>query len=372
MSRSLIEHFIRRAIDWVFRVSAVERYLIAGAFGVIGVVFGGAPILAVVLRLIFDAVPEEYVAVVRVLDDVDVWILAICGFVIFVALCIVGWRLFLENRSNSRKRVIVVEGRGLRDDDGSPLVEAIPKSITGQRIPVLLDLRNRMDGNVIEPEGAISEIAANQRLVMQNRKSVDRKDLTTVYGGLTPVPYTFLTGVFLDDEGCIVTYDWDRMREAWRALDVEDDQSAFILSGLDEVNDSIEVVLALAYSYPIEDSDLATTFSCHIVRLTLDGMSSDAHWSADKQNRLAQQFLEIVKQISARGVRRIHLVLAAPNSVVFTFGRRYDKRNLPELVVYQYQRGQKPAYPWGILMPVGGVGNSEIIIRRNRSSFLGK
>ena len=359
MYRSLIDHFIRQAIDWFFRVRAVERYLITAAFSVIVTVYSVPPLIGVVLGLIFEAVPEEYLAVVRVVDDVDVRIFSICSIVICVGLSIIGWRLVVEHRSNSRKRVIVVEGRGLRDDDGSPLDQVV--RIPGQRISLLLDLRNRKDGRVIEPELAISEIEANQHSIAQHRRSVDRKDLTTVYGGLTSVPYTFLTGVYVDDEGRVVTYDWDRTREAWRTLDDEDDQRVFILSGLDEVIGGAEVVVALGFSYAIENADLDTTFLTQVVRLTLDGVSSDAHWSAEKQNRLAQQFLEVVKELSVRGVRRIHLVMAAPNSVVFTFGRRYDKRILPEIVVYQYERGQCPAYTWGVLMPVGGVDKPSII-----------
>lgn len=361
MYRGLIEHFIRNAISWFFRVRAVERWLITTAFGVIVTVFAGPPLVRIVLGLLFEVVPEEYLAPMRVVDDVSLWILLICGIVILTALGIVVWRLFAENRSNSRKRVLVVEGRGLRDDDGSPLVKAIPKSIPGLRIPLFLDLRNRTDGRVIEPEAAISEIETTGRHLTQHRKALDREDLTTVYGGLTPVPYTFLTGVYFDDEGCVVTYDWDRTREAWRALDNEDDQGTFKLSGLDDLIGGPDVVVALAFSYPIAAADLDTTFSCQVVRLSLDGMSSDAHWSAEKQNRLAQEFLEVLKTVSVRGVRRIHLVMAAPNSVVFTFGRRYDKRNLPEIVVYQYERGQSLAYPWGVLMPVGGVSKPSII-----------
>ncbi len=253
----------------------------------------------------------------------------------------------------------------MRDDDGASLIDAIPSSIPGQRISLLLDLRNRTDGRVIEPERAILEIEANQRYIAQHRKTIDRRDLTTVYGGLTSVPYTFLTGVYLDDEGRIETYDWDRTREAWRLLDNEDDHGTFDLSGFEKVNDVREVVVALGFSYAVENADLETTFSYQTVRLTLDGMSSDAHWSSEKQNRLAQQFLEVVKKLSGRGVRRIHLVMAAPNSVVFTFGRRYDKRNLPEIVVYQYERGQSPAYPWGVLMPVGGVDKPSIIFNES-------
>jgi IS1 family transposase len=69
---------------------------------------------------------------------------------------------------------------------------------------------------------------------------------------------------------------------------------------------------------------------------------------------LAQQFLDVAVQIGNLGVRRILLFLAAPNSVVFRFGRLYDKRNLPEIIVYQYQRELRPPFPWGISMPVAG------------------
>lgn len=355
MSQSLVRYFIRRAIDWFFRVSAVERYLITSAFGVIVAVFGGPPFVGMVLRLVFGLVPEEYLSAIQVLNDVEQWILALCSVAIVVALGIIVWRLVSGNRSKERKRVIVVEGRGLRDDDGSPLVDAISQAIPGQRIPLLLDLRNRMDGRVIEPERAVAENEANRRSINQHVKTIGRKDVAIAYGGLTSVPYTFLTGVLFDDEGRVETYDWDRSREAWRALDDEDDKAAFNASGIEDMEECAEVVLAVAYSYFVEGADLETTFSCQVVRLTLDGVSSDSHWSAEKQNRLAQEFLEIVKHLSARGVQKIHLVMAAPNSVVFTFGRRYDKRNLPQVVVYQYERGRVPAYPWGVLMPVGGV-----------------
>ena len=138
------------------------------------------------------------------------------------------------------------------------------------------------------------------------------------------------------------------------------------------MQEAAQAVLAIAFSYPVDEADLKTTFSYRVVRLTLDGMSSDAHWSKQKQNRLAQKFLEVVKQLSAQGIRRIHLVMAAPNSVVFTFGRRYDKRNLPEIVVYQYDRGKSPAYPWGVVMPVSGVERPSVAfeIRRHFGIYL--
>ena len=114
-------------------------------------------------------------------------------------------------------------------------------------------------------------------------------------------------------------------------------------------------------SYPVSDDAISNAFAMPVVRLTLEGLSSDSHWSQAKQSRLAQIFFEVAKKLSVKGIKRIHLVLAAPNSVVFTFGRRYDKRNLPAVSVYQFEGGDVPTYPWSIAMPVGDTNRGYCI-----------
>ena len=361
MMKRLFESFATKAIDWWFRVSAIERFLITTAAGLLIAIFGGVPLIAELLRIAIGAVPEGYLNAQGKIDAVAGWILGIGFLMIVVGLGIAIARFTGDAKSRSKKRIIVIEGRGLRDDDGAPLEGTVGKQVEGQIVPVLLDLRRRMDGKVIEPERALDDIAAAHRSVLQHRRGIDRNDLTVVYGGLTSVPYTFLTGLLLDDEGDIKTYDWDRTQEAWRDLEGDDDGLSIAINGIDALSNSNEAVLAVAFSYPVDDNDLQSTFPHPVVRLTLDGMSSDAHWSQAKQNRLAQEFLEVVKRLSAAGVKRIHLVMAAPNSAVFTFGRRYDKRNLPEVAVYQFERGKKPAYPWAVLMPVAGIDRPEIL-----------
>mgnify|MGYP000352611786 CR=1 FL=1 len=360
MLKRLFQNFVLKGTDWLFRARSIELLVLKLAFGVLIVIFGGPPLVAMILLIILGAVPESYLAAQKTLSAVDVWILAICSIVILVSLVMIILRVSRDTKSRSKKRIVVIEGRGLRDDDGSPLDQFISGKVEGQIIPVLLDLRNRLDGKIIEPERALEDILAAHRSVLQHQKNVERSELSTVYGGMTSVPYTFLTGILIDDESSVSTYDWDRAQESWRSLDMLDDGMAFKVSGIENLTNAAEVVIALAFSYPIDSDDLHNTFSCPVVRLTLDGLSSDAHWSQKKQNRLAQEFFEAVKQLNAVGVKRIHLVMAAPNSAVFTFGRRYDKRNLPELVVYQYERGNDPAYPWGILMPVAGIERPQV------------
>lgn len=364
MLKRLFENFVLKATDWLFRTRSIEAVIMKSALASLVAIFGAPPLIAVLLRIGLGSVPEGYLAAQAALDLVDGWILIICSIIIAVALVLIVLRRRSEVKILAKKRVIVIEARGLRDDDGSPLEEAIKGNFNGQIIPVLLDLRNRLDGKTIEPERAIDDIYAAHRSVLQHEKHLDRSDVTVVYGGLTSVPYTFLTGVLLDDEGLVNTFDWDRTQERWRDLKGEDDGLTFEMSGIEGVTDTQEVLVAVTFSYPVNRIDLESTFSFPIVDLRLDGMSSDTHWSSKKQNRLAQQFFEVVKALSSRGVKRIHVVMAAPNSVVFNFGRRYDKRNLPELVVYQYERGQQPAYPWGVLMPVAGYDRPQVLYMR--------
>jgi hypothetical protein len=99
-----------------------------------------------------------------------------------------------------------------------------------------------------------------------------------------------------------------------------------------------------------------------IVSLSLPELSIDGHWSEEKQSALAQKFFDTMRALCGTGVKRVNLVLAAPNSIVIRFGRIYDKRNLPALTVWQYENGQNPTYPWGVSMPVAG-NRAEIVCR---------
>ncbi|UXS39486.1 SAVED domain-containing protein [Agrobacterium tumefaciens] len=277
---------------------------------------------------------------------------------IFTALMIfcvfIGWRRFArENELRNRKKVIVIEGRGLREDDGSPLTAAVPAEIVGNRIGVLMDLRQRKDGVVVDPEELLLDVDSTRKLVQQYAKHGDSQDVTLVYGGLTPVPFTFLSGVVFDDEGRIIVMDWDRTREAWRSLDSDDDGQRFVVEGLDDIGSAREVVLAVSVSYQVRSENISTTFTHPVVRMTMPNLAS-SHWSQAKQSALATQFFEVAKLLDAKGVTTIHLLLAGQNGVVFNLGRRYDKRNLPDVIVYQYEGDNPKRFPWGVRMPVRG------------------
>ena len=172
----------------------------------------------------------------------------------------------------------------------------------------------------------------------------------------------------MDDEGAVLVLDWDRHAESWRELDGADDGKRFQISDVGSVvpDGTKEVAMAVSVSYGVIADDVhARVGDIPVVELKLDGGSPDCHWSEDKQRALGQQFLDTAIDLSNCGIKRIHLFLAAQNSVAFRLGRLYDKRNLPEIVVYQYRRGATPPYPWGILMPVGGIERPKVIAKES-------
>lgn len=268
-----------------------------------------------------------------------------------------------EYKSDNRKRVLIIEQRGLRDTSDTPLEGAVPKSIKGKRDPILIDIRERIkDGVVMDAEKALERVVALSLSLEQKRSGLDRNNISVVYGGLLPVPFTFLTGMIIDDESAVLPYDWNRHDNRWQPLNGQDDGDRFVISDLNLIPANADhVVLAVSVSYKVDMTAIGRTFgSLPIASLDLPNGHQDCHWSEEKQKALAQDFLKTITALNNKNVEKIHLVLAAPNSVVFRFGRIYDKRNLPKLVVHQYERSNTPPYPWGVLMPTHGVDRPRI------------
>ncbi|MCY1537490.1 SMODS-associated and fused to various effectors sensor domain protein [compost metagenome] len=97
------------------------------------------------------------------------------------------------------------------------------------------------------------------------------------------------------------------------------------------------------------------------MRLRIETPLADRFWSEQKQAALAAQFRDAVQQLSAIGVRKLHLVVAAPASLSVRLGMSYDRRLFPDAVVYQFEKGLSKPYPWGLQMPT--VGSSAAIIQ---------
>lgn len=268
-----------------------------------------------------------------------------------------GYNYYSEQKSSCRKKIIIIEQRGLRDTSGTPLDQAVPNKIKGKRELLVNDIRQRIiDGVVKDPSAALGRVISLPMEIESRENGLDRKDISLAYGGLMPVPFSFLTGVLLDDEGQVLIYDWDRDNEKWRSLDAEDDGERFELNEIDKIDGSqMEVILAVSSSYRVDISAIRKTLgSLPLLELFLPTGGNNCHWSEEKQKDLAKYFRETIVSLNNKGIKRIHLFIAAPNSLTFRLGRTYDKRNFPDVLVYQYERSNTPPYPWGVLMPTHG------------------
>src|SRR5690606_25695170 len=106
-------------------------------------------------------------------------------------------------------------------------------------------------------------------------------------------------------------------------------------------------------SYDVLDADVRLVEpTAPIVKMELENRSTSSHWSEEKQQQLAQQFLDVVIALARRSVNEISLFLAAPASISIRFGTVYDKRNLPQLEVNQFEQGDPKKFPWAVRMPV--------------------
>lgn len=274
-----------------------------------------------------------------------------------------------DRRRRERQVVVVIEQRGLGITADAPLATAVPAKLPGHRDPLIIDIRERLhEGTVIAPQEALKQVLVTKPMLASRIQGRDSADVAIVYGGLMPVPFTFLTGMLLDDESQITVLDWDRDHRHWRELDNADDGVRFDAVTLpDQIGG--EVVLAVSISYVVDLPRIERAFvGLPVVHLRLPQPSTDQHWSFDKQIEWAKAFRAKLQALDQRGASLVHLIIAAPNSVVFRLGASFDRRNLAPGIVYQYERATEPAYPWGVRLPTRGVSDPHIVWRAANAS----
>ncbi|CAK2945334.1 2-methylthioadenine synthetase [Vibrio crassostreae] len=283
-------------------------------------------------------------------------LLVFVGFSFSILLMIVGlfWEIIrsvMEHRKLTKKVVFTIEQRGLVNTSDSPLSEHIRQKHKGKQISnTVIDIRDSLaNGTVSKPKLALKKFLNLELSIEERRNSVTAEDFHVVYGGLVPIPFAFLSGYLLDDESSVEVLDWDRQISCWRALDaINDDLETFEVIKKQATRKDA-VVLAVSFSYLVDEKAIDQCFpNMPQVHLRLATKRFDNHWSSQKQSRLAYDLIENVKSIMADGYEEIHLVLASQNSVAFKFGQAYDRRNLPPITIYQYEKNNDVPYPWGV------------------------
>lgn len=260
----------------------------------------------------------------------------------------------------------IIELRGLRNFSGDSIEDFWPVNLFQKTQQILIDIReNIVDGKVTNPQAAVDKIERLPSYIHQLENGRDRDHLSYVAGGLAPVPFSFLAGVLLDDEHNTQLIDWNRQSSTWSKLDADDDLENLSVRGTENLDqEPEEIALLSSMSYRIDKQAVSKLFpDLPQVEIGLPSLDVNNHWSDEKQRRVAKEFFWVLQRASNAGVKRIHLFLAAQNSLVIRLGAVYDKRNLPEVIVYQYERNPQGAYPWGVKMPVAGNSKASIVTR---------
>lgn len=238
----------------------------------------------------------------------------------------------------------MIEGRGLRKVMTNPLHKTAAKHFSGKIDPLTLDITQRVrDGEVIYPQDTFNN---NIKTIVSNIATridgIDHQDLTLVYGACYPcrspstlgrssttmARYPYLTGTEHRKIGALSIIMPTTTIQALRSRR----NLKIPVVGRRRGAGRISVLPGRCCGYPPYLSHYPMS------HLTLDSRAFGNHWSLSKQSRLALQFIEYAKILTARGAKRIHIVLAAPSSIALNFGRRYDNRNLAQALVYQYEK----------------------------------
>lgn len=249
-------------------------------------------------------------------------------------------------------------------ENDTPLHASLPSSIRGTVEALTINVREGVkSGRITHPEVALQKVIAGKGDLDRRLEGQNKNDIEVVYGGLMAVPLTFVTGCLLDDESQIRVFDWDRTGNGrWREIENGGDDSQRLQTVCQIEGEAEEAVLALSVSYEVDVRAIHQAFEgIPLMHLRMPECTSNGHWSQEKQAALSLQFLQALKEMGAKGVKKIHLIIAAPNSVVFSFGKIFDRRNLPSATVYQYERTATPAYPWGVVVPTHGIDSPSVV-----------
>lgn len=355
-----------RLIDRIFELATL--YFRRSPAGLLlssgGSLMLGGPWLAAKLIFRKESADGSYIAGEINTTQTEWWAIAIC-LGLGVSLVVIGlYFACITFKEQRRKLVIALELRGLSQTVDSPLQSAIPALTLGKRESIFLDVRQLVQGTTAQKKEAISYVNVIPIRLKQLKDGRDRDDLSVYAGGIAPVPLLFLTGNLLAAESKINWLEWNRKTSMWVSPDEGTDLTDSLPVNYEPAYK--DVVLAFSVSYPIDCSELTTTFpETNIVELKIENPTPGIVISEKSIQSLMQDFMNCIATLKAKGTKRIHLILAAPSILAIRLGSCYAGRNMPELIIYQYQQAKKEnPYPWGVRMPSSETNQGELVTRK--------
>lgn len=300
--------------------------------------------------------------------DVPVWQRVLAAIVGVILIAFGAFLVLAKHMEATRKKVTVIEIRGLQDTIDSPLIDAIPTRISGRKSERSYDLRGLINGTNDQLEKALAQINSLPRDIEREKNGLDRKDLSICVGSLASVPFQFLAGTLLTSESKIHWFEWDRTAKRWVQPELCHDTIELNDIDYSSITGAEEVVLAGPLSYPILASAFENSFpGLPVVRFEAENPKPGLLLSEDALVCLEQRFSDCLVRLQGMGVQKVHLAIASSGIVSLRMGSIFSPRNMPRMVVYQYQKDDPiNSYPWGIEMPDSECSKGKL--RRNEYS----
>lgn len=272
------------------------------------------------------------------------------GGVLSIAIGITGLIILLyQIAEDSKKRAIIIQHTGIAEiptmdiDSVRPIWDKVFR-------PMTLNIeceRFYKNGIITDPESALEKTKSIQESIENNTRKISPENLKLYYAGLVQVPFAFLAGVIFDNTKPVEIYDWNRKKEKWHAIKTSNAPLIEINIEYPEEENIREMAIEIAISYNINrPNTLGAVGDIPILRIESKPIEINNTDNLKSQKYIANELHKILDKYNY--LDKIHIFVAAQNSMVFNLGRQISKRVHPKILVWQYEKMNKLKNPWAI------------------------
>lgn len=230
----------------------------------------------------------------------------------------------------------------------------------------MIDKRDALLGGNSLKE-TVEDVMNIERTLNQYADSHDLADINVCAGGFAPVPLLFLLGNVLEDERQIHWAEWDRKESRW----TWSHDGIYIQPwGMPTIGTfpTDEVVLKSGITYSIDEKDVACAFpNLSVVKWEPADKLFQIILDEQSCRDICDQFKTLMCQLKGLGVKRVHFLLACSTALTMRLGSVLDPRNMPEVIVYQYEKNSDLIYTWGLGVKVHEGRKSAIVTDRRKT-----
>ncbi len=271
-----------------------------------------------------------------------------------------------QTQDDARKRIFVIEHMGLEAVKTAPLMNSIKEKVPGRKVPISINQNAYSTAwGVHDFDRALEELTGFKVVFDRFTREVSSEDRTIVYGGIAPVPFTFLAGFTVDNHiggSDLIVKDWQRNPGEWRTIEGTTTNHDLKVTVPDQAYTANEILVAVEISQAADFKAMEIIFKdIPLIKLTVGtgNIERNNHWSLAQQVAWCDQLDTVFRNYRGRCV---NLVIAAQNSVVFNIGRQFEKRYPFEIRVFQHEQDNpiENRYPWAVNIFTGSDTGQKI------------